>query len=210
MQMCKRRATLAMTLLLAATACGGGGDGEGATPSTTEVQRSTTSSSTTTTTEPVDPSVVPDDPEDINEEYVEAVANELYRILGEATRAQVSGKSLKELTSRFDAVYEQRVVNDFLNSAIDDEAKGFANLRKEPGNAVISVQDVRSATPMCIAADVVLDVSEVVERPVEPFDGILILRLLDKSKDPAGINPTPWVTEGVAPAAEFEGDDPCA
>ena len=134
MQMGNWHATLAMTLLLASTACGGDGDGDGATPTTTEGPRSTTSSSTTTTTEPVDPSVVPDDPSEIDEEYIEAVANELYRVLRDANAIQVARGDLQGMVDRYNAVYAPEAADLLLNDALARSEADLAKFKQPPGS----------------------------------------------------------------------------
>ena len=205
MQMCKRRATLAMTLLLAATACGGGGDGEGATPSTTEVQRSTTSSSTTTKTEPVDPSVVPDDPEDINEEYVEAVLNAHNRVIGDALRLQLEGADISEIVDRYNAIYVPEVADALLTSVLQPSEEVLASLKRPPGDQIIDVVDLRVATSECVEAEVLADFSQVLKSPPSPTPDIVVIR---RAVESSAHNETGWISEGVIPGTD-PGDAGC-
>ena len=203
MHVSKRRATLAMTLLLAATACGGGGDGEGATPTTTEGPRSTTSSSTTTTTEPVDPSVVPDDLEDIDEEYVEAVANELYRVLRDANAIQVARGDLQGMVDRYNAVYAPEAADLLLNDALARSEADLAKFKQPPGSQRITVTSLKEVSEVCVVAESVRDSSEVLIEPLPPTEGFLVLTLREPgTRSP--LNPTPWAIKAFSPTVEGE------
>ena len=205
MQMSKRRATLAMTLLLAATACGGGGDGEGATPSTTEVQRSTTSSSTTTKTEPVDPSVVPDDPEDINEEYVEAVLNAHNRVIGDALRLQLEGADISEIVDRYNAIYVPEVADGLLTNIIGVSEAVLSTLKQPPGDQQSRVVSIETATVDCIEALVIHDFSEVLNTPPPSAENVVVLRARNEPRVKSELNPTGWLSEGSVPVESAEG-----
>ena len=205
MQVSKRRATLAMTLLLAATACGGGGDGEGATPTAPEGPRSTTSSSTTTTTEPVDPSVVPDDLEDIDEEYVEAVLNAHNRVIGDALRLQLEGADISEIMDRYNAIYVPEVADLLLTDALGEDEAALSDYKRPPGDASTTVVSVSEVSADCIAATVEQDTSAFLLEPPPPFVAEVVLRRVDSVSDGSGLNPTAWMSEGFEPPVEDGG-----
>ena len=75
-----RRGLLVLSVVALVGACG---DDESPEPTTTTAESTTTSEATTTTAPPPDPSVIPADPADIDEAYVEAVLAELFQVDGE-------------------------------------------------------------------------------------------------------------------------------
>lgn len=194
---------IAPFVLLAA--CSGGG--EAAAPTTTASPTTTvaTTSSTTATTVAADPFAVPADPAGIDAAYVETVANELYRILGDAGRILMDGGPPEEVVKRYDAVYAPRVVNEFLAAAFERAAQGSPNIRPDRGNAVLQVTRLREATTTCILADVVEDASAVVVAPLPPAEDVLVLHRSTDDADPLNLNRTPWVMEGLWVRSDADG-----
>ena len=200
-----RYAPLAVTLLLAPACGGSGGDDDGATPATTEVQLSTTSSSTTTTTELVDPSVVPDDPEDIDEEYIEAVLNAHNRVIGDALRLQLEGADISEIVDRYNAIYVPNVADALLTSVLQPSEEVLASLKRPPGDQIIDVVDLRVATSECVEAEVLADFSQVLKSSPSPTPDIVVIR---RAVESSAHNETGWISEGVIPGTD-PGDAGC-
>lgn len=199
MQMRIRDIALAATVF-AAAACGGGGDSaEEATPSTstTEAEETTPSTTTSTTAAPeVDPTVIPDDPADIDEAYVEAVLEEHNRVIGDALRLQLEGADPKEIVDRYNAIYVPEVADLELTDILQMTPEEMASYRSPPGDGQSDVLRVREASPSCIVAEVVQDPEALVVDPPDPFDAEIVLRRAPDGH--SSLNPTAWLSEGLA------------
>ena len=216
MQVHRRRAWLLAGSLLVA-ACGGGGNDDGdAAPSTSDASRrattstspstsSTTSSAPpTTTSDPaVDPSVIPEDPAAIDGAYVEAVANELYRVLGEANAIQVEGADLQGLVDRFNAVYATQTVDLLLNDALARTDSDLAKFKRPTGAQRIAITTVMEATEKCVVAEALRDSSDVLIEPPPPLQGFIVLTARDQV-EAGGLNSTAWMIAAFSPLAEGE------
>ncbi len=205
-----RKWCLPLAALLLVSACGGGGGGGEeeavSTTTTTESTATTEAETTTTTEEEVDPFTVPDDPADITEAYVEAVANELYAILGQATVAQRDGAPVAEMLDAVNAIYDSSTADRVLNQEFEYADQGFPGLLADAAGATFEVVNVRIADPdACLVADALQDVSQVVEDPPPPNEGVLVLRLKNPESDPRGLNPTDWALVTFATPSTYQG-----
>jgi hypothetical protein len=175
------RRILAGVVVLLLVAAAGCGDDDGAAPATTT---STTADTTTTTTEADDDAAEDEDddawavPDPIDEAYVEAVLTELYRLQGDALRqAMDSGEVTEDVIGTFAAVYDEGLAATQISGLVELAADGFPGLHDPPGDVGVSVVEVVSAGPECIAAMAHLDFSPVALEPgVVPFDAVVLGR----------------------------------
>ena len=212
MQMRIRDVALAAAVVTAAACGGGDGDGgEEATPTTSTTQAedttsSITASTTSTTAAPeVDPTVIPDDPADIDEAYVEAVLAEHNRVIGDALRLQLEGADPKEIVDRYNAVYVPEVADALLSSVLQPSDEILATLKRPPGDQIVDVVSLREATSDCVEAEVLVDLSPVLADPPAPSPDTVVIR---RAESESVFNPTAWLSEGVIPGTEI-GEEGC-
>jgi hypothetical protein len=182
----RRGALLAAVLLVAS--CGGDGD-EDEEAATTTVAPTTTAPETTTTAAP-DPFVVPDDPADIDEAYVEAVLRELERINGDALRLAVSEGLSPRITELIESIYEPSLAGDQLELLARSAGEGFPGTSRPPGDVIASVNTILVARLDCVSADANYDFTAVADGAAS--DVALRVELRPSSPD-ASSNGTPWV-----------------
>jgi hypothetical protein len=164
---------------------------------------------TTTTTDPYAPPPV------IDAAYVNRVLAGLDQVVGEAVRMALEHR----------AVTPQ--VEEYLRAAYADEGDAFVahrerlqndaerasdNIREPPGRQATTVSRLISIRADCIFAEVHRDFSAVVIKPNPELAVQWIgLKPLDRRRDPADVNPTPWmyVYDGF-PRSHTQPSDPCA
>lgn len=185
-----RNVLLAAFIAVALGGCGG--DDVSPTDADRALRRQATESTEApTTTVPVDPFAIP---ETIDAAYVERVANELYRVIGDARRlAQRQRAMPPESVDRFNAAYDPEVAQSYVDAMVEDVTEGFAGVRDVPGDIVVQVTGLTQDDPTCIVADITFDPSAALVEPRQPEPLVLTLRRLDEASDPHGYNETPWV-----------------
>jgi hypothetical protein len=191
-------AAVAMVLITAACS----GDDPGAQPRTTVPPAPTT-------TDPYAPPPV------IDAAYLNRVLAALDQVVGDVVRMMVRDRALTaEAEERLRAVYADGDAAFTLHrdGLRQDAKEGVAGARSQPGNQATTVSKLISVRTDCIFAEVRRDFSAVVDRP-DPEQAVLWVGLkpLDPSRDPKGLNPTPWmyVYDGF-PADHTQPQDPCA
>ena len=174
--------------LLGASACSGDNDvsaGPGGTLGTAPT-------TTTTAPPPVDPSVIPADPADIDERYVQAVVDALFAVDAEATKIFVETKRLDQRgVDILAAIY----VPDELERQKHIWSEGLAKRSEQflPGVLIKDVQRVIDVRPDCVYVDVESDYAEVATNPRGKLHNYLGLTPKRDSDDPQGRNPTAWM-----------------
>ncbi len=199
-----RRTLALLSALLLAGGCSDGG--EQPPPAATLPSEVPTSS-----TEPApDPAVIPDDPAEIDEQYVQAVVDELFAVDAKATEIFVTTRTLDERAIDYlEAIYTEEEAE----RQVDIWFHALAQRADEllPGRLGIDVQRVIDVAPDCVYTEVEADFSETTTRDVEPR--IVYLGLTPKvpSDDPEGLNPSAWVLfmNGLNPDGS-EPESPCA
>jgi hypothetical protein len=201
-----RGALLAVSLALALAACS---DDDTAAPSSSTADTTTTTESTTTTEPPPDPTVIPEDPADIDEEYVEAVLAELFHLEGEVLRiAQRDGAS-PELSERLLAIYEGDVEETRLQLLVEATASDFADYFEPVGDVVVDVLEIVHATTTCTSADTQQDFRGI--GPAAAANDAVPMRVEMRAKAAASpFNPTAWVVTLMQPTAQDAPPAPCA
>ena len=145
--------------------------------------------------------------------YVNRVLAGLDAVMGDVTRLVLRTRTIPpEAYERLRAIYADP---DFLQITIDgfqlDIREGFRAYRPDPGNNRTVVTKLITARPECIFASVQRDYSDVGTAPNPNISAQWVgLRPLDRSKDPKGFNPTPWVLvyDGFPPGRS-QPENPC-
>ena len=196
----------AVTFGLAACSDGGG---SGADPT---VPTSGSTSSTVSRVEGLDVSVVP---ERIDEAYLNAVLAALDAVDGEATRIIVRTKRFPpEAADLLNAIYSDEALES--EAEVWFEAIGrdpeLGGLKPDPGRRITTVERIISATPACVWMAVKRDYSQTDLDPGPHRTEYVALHPLDRTNDPGGRNPTPWMittdgfrSDGSEPANPCEG-----
>ncbi len=166
--------------LIVGVACGGDEEPLGPT--------ATVPRATTTTNPYAIPTV-------IDEAYVNRVLAGLDQGLGDVTRLLVRTKTVPtEAIERLKAFYAGRALQLQVDSFQRDELEQFVAYREDPDNQITTVTELIDAAPVCIFAQVNIDVSPVSLQPDPAFaKQWVILARLDPAKDPLSYNPTGWI-----------------
>lgn len=194
---------LSVALLCASlAACGGGSKGQAAA-----TERTTTTRQATTTTEKVDPTKVPTK---ITKPYLDAVFKELQKVVGDARREIHAANDLtKSATDKLDAVYSKELSQVILNNYAQNVGPGLTFPPQPDGDAIVTTNEVISATPTCVFASVHEDFSPVTGKKDSVFNRWIALQRRDSPGDQ--LNSTPWVM--TVDGANEHGsmpDNPCA
>lgn len=194
-------ALLSASLLLGAC---GGDDSDGDSGAVTSIPDETTSTSpSSTTTEPrtVAPDVIPPDETLITEEYVEQVLNELFAVSGEALQGTMEAGLVEEhAIALIEATSSEGTVPDDLNELTELASSGFQGIRANPRPLRADVLRVLVGRPDCIAAEIALDRSGVIEGEIAEEPGVrTFAKLIPATEEQrsSGRNPTAWVTDGM-------------
>ncbi len=182
-----------------------GGDEAGS--STTSPPETMTTVEATTTTAAPDPFSIPEDPEDIDAAYVEAVLAELERINGDALRLAISEGLSPQARELLESTYTRELGGVLISVLVDESQQGFPGVRENPGDVRTTVTAVLVAQLDCVSADVVQDYSEVGPEPLSLMTRVELRPAVPGSPS----NPTPWVYSLRQPAGgEIPFPEPCA
>ncbi|CAN5121981.1 hypothetical protein BH24ACT1_BH24ACT1_06280 [soil metagenome] len=195
---------LSLAALLGLAACSDGEEALG--PAGTVGAAPTT---TPTSLRTVDPAVIPEDPADIDEAYVQAVVDALFAVDAQATKIFVETKTLdEEAIEILRAIYLPEEVDSQVNSWGQALALRSDNLL--PGELGNRVQRVIDSSDDCVYLEVLRDYSRTTKRLVEPARIYLGLTPKVENDDPGGLNPTAWMLfmNGLNPDGS-EPENPC-
>lgn len=200
-----RRTAVALTVgAVLLTGCGD--DGEAAAPASPSPVATVTPSpapspSPSPSPSPIDVATVP---AEIDVAYVQAVLDELNRIETEAFRDVAA---TGEFSERFHALMKSIHTPADADRQIGGfkEFVGVDGLADPPGLMVSEVQQLLTATPECIEAEIVHDVTPLLAPDVEldveqPYEVKLV------RSEPNDLNPTAWVIDHIGP---FHIEEPC-
>ncbi len=181
-----RRTLALLSALLLAGGCSDGG--EPPPPAATVPSEVTTSS-----TEPApNPAVIPDDPAEIDEEYVQAVVDELFAVDAKATEIFVTTKTLDERGKEYlRGIYTEEEAEQQIDAWFQTLATGSEELL--PGALVNDVTRVIDVAPGCVYVEVEVDYSGTTTRNVPTSPTYLGLAPKQAGEDPHGLNPTAWM-----------------
>ena len=199
-----RRTLALLSALLLAGGCSDGGEPPppAATVPSSEVP--------TSSTEPApDPAVIPDDPAEIDEEYVQAVVDELFEVDAKATEIFVTTKTLDERALDYlEAIYTD---DESLRQAdvwVQTLARGSDTLL--PGPLINDVTRMIHRSTDCIYVEVEVDYSQTTTRDVPASLSYLGLTPKQQTDDPNGLNPTAWMLFMDGTNADgSEPENPC-
>ncbi|HEV2767871.1 MAG TPA: hypothetical protein VGV63_09240 [Acidimicrobiales bacterium] len=199
-----RRTLALLSALLLAGGCSD--DGEQPPPAATVPSEVTTS---TTAPAAPDPAVIPDDLAEIDEEYVQAVVDELFAVDAKATGIFLTTKTLDERAIEYlQAIYTE----EELDRQVDHWFQDLAHRSDEllPGALRNRVTRVIQVGDDCVYVEVETDYSQVSTRKVPPAHNYLGLTPKLDGDDPGGLNPTAWVLfmDGVEPDGS-PPENPC-
>jgi hypothetical protein len=192
-------------MLLAAGACSDGEESLG--PAGTVGPAPTT---TSTTARPIDPAVIPEDPADIDEPYVQAVVDALFEVDAKATKIFVETKAPDEQAiSYLEAIFIGEELDQQINAWFQDLA-----LRPEQllsGTLRHSVQQIIASAPGCVFFTAERDFSETTTNDAPLSLTYLALAPKGEGDDSEGLNPTAWMVFSDSISLDGpETENPCA
>ncbi len=149
---------------------------------------------TTSSTAPAapDPAVIPDDLAEIDEEYVQAVVDELFAVDAKAGEIFIRTREPlnQEAIDYLEAIYTEEEVERQLDIWFQDLALRHDELR--PGTLRNEVQEVIDVARDCVYVRVLRDYSETTIRAGEPRTIYVGLTPKRQHDDPNGWNSTAW------------------
>lgn len=130
----------------------------------------------------------------IDAAYVNRVLAGFDAILGDVTRQLIQTKTFpSEAYDRLKSLYG---TNQWLQLKLDafqmDLGQGFSNYKPMPGNKTSTVTRLLASSPACIFAEVRRDYTEVTVVPPPSAAQWVVLRPLDRTRDPHSHNLTGW------------------
>jgi hypothetical protein len=175
-----RRTLLAMcaAAALLASACGSSGRHAAPDPTVATVPFSPSSSTTSTTippttVAPTSTTTVPDTarvPRRITAAYVDAVLAKLNHVYGDAVRATVTARRLTPAAiADISAIYSHSLGAEEQKVFIETVSSGLGNVRRHPGDPIMTVRRLIEASPSCIYAKVQTNSDPEVIHPVAPL-----------------------------------------
>ncbi len=182
------RRTLA--LLSALMLAGGCSDDGGQPPPAATVPSEVTTPSTAP--EAPDPAVIPEDPAEIDEAYVQAVVDELFAVDAKAGEIFIATRDLDERAIDYlEAIYVGEELEQQVDVWFQTLAKGSDTL--SPGVLRNDVQRIIGVAPDCVFFQVKVDYSETTTRNVPPATNYLGITPKHAGDDPNNMNPTAWM-----------------
>jgi hypothetical protein len=194
-----------LAILLVAGACSGGGEAlgpAGAVGSPPTV--------TSTTARLVDPAVIPTDPADIDEAYVQAVVDALFEVDAKATTIFLETQAPEQRAIEYlRAIYLQEELDQQVDVWFQSLARGTETLI--PGKLENDVTRLIGKTDDCVYLEVEVDFSATTTRDVGSSINYLGLTPKRVNDDPSNLNPTAWMlfSDGVNLDGS-EPENPCA
>ncbi len=181
-----RRTLALLSALLLVGGCSDGG--EQPPPAATLPSEVPTSS-----TQPApDPAVIPDDPAEIDEEYVQAVVDELFAVDAKATEIFVTTKTLDERAIDYlEAIYTEEEAEQQIDAWFQTLGTGSETLL--PGALLNDVTRVIDVAGDCVYVEVEVDYSRTTTRDVPTSPSYLGLTPKQEKDDPEALNPTAWM-----------------
>jgi hypothetical protein len=153
-------------------------------------------------------------PDEITVEYVQAVLDELERILADALILTMEeGELTLDAADHIGEVFALRQVDIRRSELMDAAESGFPGMRapEDVGLRRRVAQRVVDQGEGCMYVHTVTTDTAYFDEPVEPVDVYVLLESPTVER-PVDINPTPWVygSLGIGDSAELEGLRPCA
>ncbi len=169
----------------------------------------TAPASVPTIARPIDVAVIPDDPADIDEAYVQAVVDALYRVDAQAGRIFIETMQLDdEAIDILRSIYVPEELDRQVDIWFQTLAQRSDNLL--PGELDNDVEQVLDVAADCIYLEVTRDYSKTTKRTVTPATVYLGLTPKSERDDPDNLNPTAWMLfmDGLNPDGS-RPENPC-
>lgn len=192
-----------------ASSCSSGGD-DALGPTATVGTAPTTTATAAPVEAPPDPSVIPADPADIDEEYVQAVVDALFAVDAKATEIFVKTEELdEEGVDYLEAIYIGEELDQQVNVWSETFAHGSEALL--PGALDHKVTRLIGRGSDCVYFEAEVDFAKTTTRKVPPQSNFLGITPKASGDDPKGENPTAWMlfTDGINEDGSMP-EDPCA
>ncbi len=157
-----------------------------ATPAVTTLPAETTTPGTG-----INPDVIPSV---ITIPYVDAVFKVLEHLDGDVSRSLLAaGRLTPTATSYLRSIFNDPLYAKEISIAQQGIAGSTSNVRRPPGDVVLKVVDLISASPTCIFASTSADYSAVLIKPeTPPASAYIGLDLKQVGTNNGSVNPTPW------------------
>jgi hypothetical protein len=165
---------------------------------------------TSTTARPIDPAVIPTDPADIDETYVQAVVDALFEVDAKATKIFVETKAPDDRAVEYlRAIYLQDELDEQVDVWFTSLARGSDTLL--PGALRNEIIRFVGRAEDCLFFEVERDYSRTTSRDAPSRRVYLGLTPKQADDDPQGFNPTAWMlfSDGFNEDGS-QPEDPCA
>jgi hypothetical protein len=153
-----------------------------------------------------------DVPAVIDAAYVARVMQALDRVYGNGVRHLAQVRTVdEEFLKHLVAIYTDRYFRLAQEAWVKDVAQGLPGLLERPGDPVTTVSLLLRTEKACVLAAVTRDLGPMRTNPLpDPGQHYVALVPKDPVRDPAGINPTPWMVsfDGV-PRGDVPPEQPC-
>ncbi len=149
-----------------------------------------TTTSTTASAGP-NPDVIPSV---ITPAYVDAVFRVLEHIDGNASRSLIAAKAVTpQVLADIRAIYNDPLYAEEVQIAHQSLQGDLTNVKKPPGDVVITVTSLISSSGRCVFVRATSDYSAVIVKvPPQPSSEYWALAPKTSGDDPSHLNPTPW------------------
>ena len=161
------------------------------TSAATTVAATTLPAVTTTSGTGINPDVIPSV---ITIPYVNAVFKVLEHLDGDVSRSLLAaGRLTPSATSYLRSIFNDPLYAKEVTISKQSIAGDTSNVRRPPGDVVLKVVDLVSASPTCIFASTSADYSAVLIKPeTPPASAYIGLDLKQVGANNGSFNPTPW------------------
>ena len=195
----RRKALVFGAAMLLCAGCSSAGRPSAASTSSTASTASTASTMSatsvpavaTTSAAGINPDVIPSV---ITIPYVDAVFKVLEHLDGDVSRSLlVAGRLTPTATSYLRSIFNDPLYAKEVSIAQQSIAGNTSNVRRPPGDVVLKVVNLISASPTCIFASTTADYSAVLIKPeAPPASTYYGLKLKQVHDGVSQLNPTPW------------------
>ena len=181
----------AAMLLCAGCSSAGRVSADSPTSAATTVAATTLPAVTTTSGTGINPDVIPSV---ITVPYVNAVFKVLEHLDGDVSRSLLAaGRLTPSATSYLRSIFNDPLYAKEVTISKQSIAGDTSNVRRPPGDVVLKVVDLVSASPTCIFASTSADYSAVLIKPeTPPASAYIGLDLKQVGANNGSFNPTPW------------------
>lgn len=191
----RREALVLGAAMLLCAACSSAGRSSAPSASTSAASGTVTTTSLPATTTSLPGGINPDAiPRVITIPYVDAVFKVLEHLEGDVSRSLLAaGRLTPTATSYLRSIFNDPLYAKEVTISQQSIAGNTSNVRRPPGDVVLKVVDLISASPTCIFASTSADYSAVLIKPeTPPASTYYGLSLKEAHAVDSQLNPTPW------------------